>query len=155
MNTTFQNSAQVFSIGLFFTLLIVGLSTSLSTNLDQGLVAHGVSATLAAHVSHLPPISTLFAAFLGVNPIQHLLGPAGLAQLSASQQATLLGRSFFPSLIGSSFRAGLHAALDFAIVASLFAAAASWVRRSKDDEVQPLRDDIHDNVDVGVGVIMD
>ena len=155
MNTTFQNSAQVFSIGLFFTLLIVGLSTSLSTNLDQGLVAHGVSATLAAHVSHLPPISTLFAAFLGVNPIQHLLGPAGLAQLSASQQATLLGRSFFPSLIGSSFRAGLHAALDFAIVASLFAAAASWVRGSKDDEVQPLRDDIHDNVDVGVGVIMD
>jgi MFS family permease len=153
MNTTFQNSAQVFSIGLFFTLLIVGLSTSLSTNLDQGLVAHGVSATLAAHVSHLPPISTLFAAFLGVNPIQHLLGPAGLAQLSASQQATLLGRSFFPSLIGSSFRAGLHAALDFAIVASLFAAAASWVRGSKDDEVQPLRDDIHDNVDVGV--IMD
>ena len=128
MNTTFQNSAQVFSIGLFFTLLIVGLSTSLSTNLYQGLVAHGVSAAAAGRASHLPPISTIFSAFLGVNPVQHLLGPSALAQLSAAQRATLLGRSFFPSLIGASFRAGLHAALDFAIVASFFAAAASWVR---------------------------
>jgi MFS family permease len=135
MNTTFQNSAQVFSIGLFFTLLIVGLASSLSTNLYQGLIAHGVSPALASHASHLPPIATLFAAFLGVNPIQHLLGPAGLAQLSASQQATLLGRSFFPTLIGSSFRSGLHAALDFAIIASLFAAAASWVRGAKPDDV--------------------
>ena len=128
MNTTFQNSAQVFSIGLFFTLLIVGLSHSLSTDLDRGLVAHGVAPALAAHASHLPPISTLFAAFLGVNPIAHLLGPAGVAHLSATQRATLLGRSFFPTLIGSSFRAGLRAALDFAIVASLLAAGASWVR---------------------------
>jgi MFS family permease len=135
MNTTFQNSAQVFSIGLFFTLLIVGLASSLSTNLYQGLIAHGVAPALASHASHLPPIATLFAAFLGVNPIQHLLGPAGLAQLSASQQATLLGRSFFPTLIGSSFRSGLHAALDFAIIASLFAAAASWVRGAKPDDV--------------------
>ena len=137
MNTTFQNSAQVFSIGLFFTLLIVGLSSSLSTNLYQGLIAHGVSPALASHASRLPPISTLFAAFLGVNPIQHLLGPAGLAQLSVPQQATLLGRSFFPTLIGSSFRSGLHAALDFAIVASLLAAVASWVRGAKTDGATP------------------
>lgn len=147
MNTTFQNSAQVFSIGLFFTLLIVGLSSSLSTNLYQGLVAHGASTSVASHASHLPPIATLFAAFLGDNPIQHLLGPAGLAQLSAAQQATLLGRNFFPTLIGASFRSGLHAALDFGIIASLFAAAASWVRGAKvDDEVAaPVAVDI--NVD--------
>ncbi len=132
MYTTFQNSAQVFSIGLFFTLLIAGLSGSLSTNLYRGLVAHGVSATAAAHASHLPPIATLFAAFLGVNPIQHLLGPAALDQLSAAQQHALIGPSFFPTLIGASFRAGLHAALDFAIVASLLAAAASWVRGGRD-----------------------
>ena len=134
MNTTFQNSAQVFSIGLFFTLLIVGLSSSLSTHLYSGLVAHGVPSALAAHASHLPPIATLFAAFLGVNPIQHLLGPAALAQLTPAQQATLLGHGFFPTLIGASFRNGLHAALDFAIVASLLAAGASWVRGAKEDE---------------------
>jgi hypothetical protein len=77
------------------------------------------------HASHLPPIATLFAAFFGVNPIKHLLGPAGLAQLSLAQQKTLIGPAFFPTLIGASFRTGLHAALDFAIVASLLAAAAS------------------------------
>lgn len=134
MNTTFQNSAQVFSIGLFFTLLIVGLSSSLSTHLYSGLVAHGVPTTLAAHASHLPPIATLFAAFLGVNPIQHLLGPAALSQLTPAQQATLLGHGFFPTLIGASFRNGLHAALDFAIIASLLAAGASWVRGAKEEE---------------------
>jgi MFS family permease len=147
MNTTFQNSAQVFSIGIFFTLLIVGLSTSLSTNLYRGLVAHGVSTGLASHASHLPPIATLFAAFLGVNPIQHLLGSAGLAQLTAVQQSTLLGRSFFPTLIGASFRSGLHAALDFAIVASLLAAAASWVRGSKSDEELPVNAALDVSVD--------
>jgi MFS family permease len=147
MNTTFQNSAQVFSIGLFFTLLIAGLSSSLSTNLYHGLIAHGVSASAASHASHLPPIATLFAAFLGVNPIQHLLGPAGLAQLTASQQATLLGRSFFPTLIGASFRSGLHAALDFAIVASLFAAAASWVRGAKVDDDVPVDHALEVSVD--------
>ncbi|MDE3031453.1 MAG: MFS transporter [Acidobacteriota bacterium] len=153
MNTTFQNSAQVFSIGLFFTLLIFGLSSTLSTNLFHGLVAHGVPVAQAAHASHLPPIATLFAAFLGVNPIEHLLGASTLAQLSSAQRATLLGHSFFPTLIGSSFRAGLHAALDFAIVASLLAAAASWVRGAKEDE--PAARVTHDAVDTVDVIITD
>ena len=128
MNTTFQNSAQVFSIGVFFTLLIIGLSGSLSTNLYQGLVANGVPVAAATTAAHLPPVSTLFAAFLGDNPVRHLVGPAALAHLSAAQRATLLGHGFFPRLIAGSFRSGLRAALDFAIVASLLAAYASWSR---------------------------
>jgi MFS family permease len=128
MNTTFQNSAQVLSVGIFFSLLIVGLSSSLSTSLYHGLVLHGVSNQAAAKAAHLPPVSTLFAAFLGYNPVQHLIGPGVLSHLTAAQQATLTGRSFFPSLIDGPFRSGLHAALDFAIVASLLAAAASWSR---------------------------
>jgi MFS family permease len=130
MYTTFQNSAQVLSIGIFFTLLITGLSSSLPSSLYHGLVAHGVSPTTATHISHLPPVSTLFAAFLGYNPVQHLVGSHVLAQLSVHQQATLTGHRFFPSLIEAPFRAGLHAAFDFAIVASLLAAAASWTRGS-------------------------
>jgi MFS family permease len=130
MNTTFQNSAQVLSIGIFFTLVIVGLSSSLPASLYHGLVAHGVPPSAAAHVSHLPPVSTLFAAFLGYNPVQHLVGPTVLSHLSSAQQSALLGRNFFPGLIAVPFKAGLHAALDFAIVASLLAAAASWSRGS-------------------------
>jgi MFS family permease len=128
MNTTFQNSAQVLSIGLFFSLMIVGLSSSLPQSLFHGLVAHGVAATAAARVSHLPPVATLFAAFLGYNPVQHLVGPGVLAHLPASQRAALTGRSFFPTLITAPFRSGLHLAFDFAIAASLLAAAVSWTR---------------------------
>jgi MFS family permease len=137
MNTTFQNSAQVLSIGLFFTLMIIGLSGSLPASLDQGLLAHGVPAGVANHVSHLPPVSTLFAAFLGYNPVQHLLGTHVLAQLTPAQQSQLTNRSFFPGLISGPFRTGLHAALDFAIGASLLAAAASWTRGGTYHYVEP------------------
>jgi MFS family permease len=128
MNTTFQNSAQVLSIGIFFTLMIVGLSASLPESLYHGLVAHGVPASAAARASHLPPVSTLFAAFLGYNPVQHLVGSSVLSRIPAGQRALLTGRGFFPSIIAAPFRAGLHAALDFALVASLLAAVASWTR---------------------------
>ena len=131
MNTTFQNSAQVLSIGIFFSLMIIGLSSSLPQSLYHGLVAHGVSPAAAIRASHLPPVSTLFAAFLGYNPVQHLIGPGVLSHLPAAEQATLTGRSFFPALITEPFRAGLRASFDFAIVASLVAAAVSWTRGGK------------------------
>ena len=128
MNTTFQNSAQVISIGIFFSLMILGLASALPHNVSTGLLDHGVSAPVAARAAHLPPISTLFAAFLGYDPVSHLIGPSAMAHLSATQQAALAQRSFFPSLIADPFRKGLDAALDFAILASLAAAAASWSR---------------------------
>jgi MFS family permease len=128
MNQTFQNSAQVISIGIFFTLMIVGLSASLPHTLTTGLEAHGMSAAAAGPVAQLPPVSILFAAFLGYNPIQHLVGPHALAALSAHNRAVITGRSFFPHLISAPFRSGLHAAFLFAIVACLVAAAASLMR---------------------------
>ncbi len=143
MNTTFQNSAQVLSIGIFFTLMIIGLTSSLPRNLLHGLVAHGVPVALAGHVAHLSPVSTLFAAFLGYDPIQHLIGTQALGQLPTAQQHILTGRGFFPGLISAPFRAGLHAALDFAIAASLLAAAASWLRGGRyvysEPEQRPAR----------------
>jgi MFS family permease len=128
MNQTFQNSAQVFSIGIFFTLMIIGLASTLPTTLSAGLESHGVDPATAHQVATLPPISILFAAFLGYNPIQHLLGPHALAALSAHDQAVLTGSSFFPTLISGPFRDGLHVAFAFAIVACLVAALASLLR---------------------------
>jgi hypothetical protein len=128
MFSTFQNSAQVLSIGIFFSLMIAGLAAVLPSSLYHGLVQQGVPTQVATRVSHLPPVSTLFAAFLGYNPIQHLLGPSALAHLPPAQVAVLEGRSFFPHLISAPFRQGLHAAFDFAIGACLVAAAASWSR---------------------------
>ena len=128
MNQTFQNSAQVISIGIFFTLMIAGLSATLPQAMSSGLEAHGVAAATAQHAAHLPPVSILFAAFLGYNPIQHLLGAHALAGLSAHSSALITGRSFFPNLISAPFRTGLRAAFAFAIAACLLAAAASLMR---------------------------
>lgn len=128
MNQTFQNSAQVLSIGIFFTLMIAGLAATLPAAMDSGLQAHGVPAATAHHVAALPPVSILFAAFLGYNPIAQLLGPDALHALPAHDQAVLTGHAFFPELISAPFRSGLHAAFAFAIVACLIAAAASALR---------------------------
>jgi hypothetical protein len=117
----------VLSIGIFFTLIILGLASSLPAALNHGLVAQGVSPADAARVAALPPVSVMFAALLGYNPIQTLLGPA-LAKLPASHAAFLTGRSFFPALISPAFSNGLHIAFDFAIVACLVAAIASLLR---------------------------
>jgi len=128
MNQTFQNSAQVLSIGIFFTLMIIGLSATLPHSMSSGLEAHGVAPATAHHVANLPPVSILFAAFLGYNPIQHLVGPHALAALSASDRATITGHSFFPQLIAAPFKTGLHEAFAFAIVACVIAALASLMR---------------------------
>ncbi len=128
MNQTFQNSAQVLSIGIFFTLLIFGLASNLPAAMVSGLQSHGLSAGAAQRVAHAPPISILFAAFLGYNPIQHLVGTQALGALSAHAQALLTGPVFFPHLISAAFRDGLDTAFIFAIVACLVAAAASMLR---------------------------
>jgi len=128
MNTTFQNSAQVLSIGIFFTLMIIGLSAVLPATMLHGLESHGVSASVAHRVAKLPPVSILFAAFLGYNPIQQLVGPSVLSHLSSANRATLIGRKFFPRLISPPFHSGLHYAFGFAIAACLVAALASWSR---------------------------
>ncbi|HSR94201.1 MAG TPA: MFS transporter [Solirubrobacterales bacterium] len=128
MNQTFQNSAQVLSIGIFFTLLVVGLASTLPETISSGLQAHGVSPGVAHHASQIPPISILFAAFLGYNPVQHLVGSEALAALPAHAHAALTGPTFFPELISAPFRDGLDTAFTFAIVACLVAAAASLLR---------------------------
>ena len=127
MTATFQNSSMVLSIGIFFSLIILGLSASLPAHLFAGLTAQGVPAAAATQVSHLPPTAVMFAALLGYNPIQMLLGPL-LTKLPASHAAYLTGHSFFPSLIAGPFQHGLDIAFDFAIVACLVAAVASLLR---------------------------
>jgi MFS family permease len=136
MASTFQNSGQVLSIGIFFSLMIIGLSRTLPHALYVGLTAQGISSSVAHHVSSLPPVSTLFASFLGYNPMQHLLGAHVLSTLSPSARATILGRKFFPKMIEKAFVSGLHPALDFAAILCAAAAVTSWFRGS-----HPMRRD--------------
>ncbi|MFB6978050.1 MFS transporter [Streptomyces scopuliridis] len=128
ISTTFQNSATVLSIGIFFSLMIAGLAGALPGALSHGLTAQGVPAADAARVAALPPVGVLFASLLGYNPVQTLLGPQVLAQLPAGHADYLTGRAFFPALISPAFSDGLSVAFDFAIAACLVAAFASLLR---------------------------
>jgi hypothetical protein len=130
MSATFQNSAMVLSIGIFFSLIILGLAGTLPAALLHGLTAQGVPHADAARVAALPPVAIMFAALLGYNPVQTLLGHA-LDKLPASHAAYLTGHTFFPSLIAAPFEHGLAIAFDFAVVACLIAAVASLLRGGK------------------------
>jgi hypothetical protein len=117
------------SIGIFFSLMIAGLAATLPKTLSAGLRAHGVPAPLAAHVANLPPVSTLFASFLGYNPIGSLLRPSGvLARLPRHDAAVLTSKEYFPHLISGPFHHGLVIVFSVAIAMSLVAAVVSVLR---------------------------
>ena len=129
MLNTFQNSASVLSMGLFFTVVTLGLAARLPSALYKGLTQAGVAPGPAHLVANEPPIGSLFSAFLGYNPIQELLGPTGaLKTLPAHQVTYITGRSFFPKLIEQPFAHGMHLAFTFAAIATAIAIVASAIR---------------------------
>jgi hypothetical protein len=108
--------------------MVLGLASALPHSLYTGLTANGVPSADATRLSHLPPVGTLFAAFLGYNPIKTLLGPQVLGGLPPARVAYLTGRSFFPGLISHAFITGLRITFMTSIVMFLVAALASWMR---------------------------
>jgi MFS family permease len=122
MRSTYQNSGTALSIGVFFSLMIAGLAGTLPVTLTEGLRRHSVPAGIAHQIGTLPPVSSLFAAVLGVNPVQHELAVRGvLSRLPAASQQVLTGRQFFPQLISGPFHHGL--VIVFAVAAGLAAIA--------------------------------
>jgi MFS family permease len=129
MRSTFQNSGTALSIGVFFSLMIAGLASTLPKTLTSGLQSQGVAHSLAQQIGSLPPVSSLFAAVLGVNPVQHLLASAhALSSLPAANQRVLTGREFFPHLISAPFHHGLTVVFAVAAGLSVLAAFASLLR---------------------------
>jgi MFS family permease len=138
MRATFQNTGMVLSIGVFFSLMIVGLSSSLPGRMETQLKANAVPPATAQHIAHLPAVGSLFAAFLGYNPMEQLLsapsahgGPSVLSQLPKAKAANLTGKEFFPHLISTPFKDGLVIAFSAALIMCLIAAWASWMRGGK------------------------
>jgi MFS family permease len=129
MRSTFQNSGMSLSIGVFFSLMIAGLAATLPKTLSAGLRAHGVPVGVAHHLASLPPVSTLFASFLGYNPIGSLLRPSGvLARLPKAEAAQLTSKEYFPHLISGPFHHGLVIVFSVAIAMSVLGALASLLR---------------------------
>ncbi len=131
MRATFQNVGMPLSIGVFFSLMIIGLTASVPGSIYHGLTVNGVPTVIAAHLSHLPAVSYLFAAFLGYNPLKTLLGPSVLNSLKPGTAAHLTSKEYFPQIIAGPFKHGLVIVLSFAIGACLIAAIASWLRGGK------------------------
>ena len=135
MRSTFQNSGMSLSIGIFFSLLIAGLANTLPKSLGPGLIAQGVPAGIANQIAHLPPVSTVFAAMLGYNPVANLLAPSGLLHtLPAANVATLTGKTFFPQLIAAPFHHGLTIVFTAAALMAVAGAGVSWMRGKKPSE---------------------
>ncbi len=131
IQAAFMNSGMVLSIGIFFSLMIVGLSNTLPASMYRGLVAHGVSATQAHSIANLPAVGSLFSSFLGFNPLQSLLGSQTAAHVSATQWAELTGKHFFPSLILAPFHHGLLIVFSSAVALSLVGVVFSAMRGTR------------------------
>jgi MFS family permease len=129
MRSTFQNSGMSLSIGIFFSLMVAGLAATLPRTLTAGLTGQGVPLDVASKVAHLPPVSTMFAALLGYNPIHNLLAPTGvLSKLSPHQVSVLTGKSFFPNIISAPFHHGLVIVFTAAAIMSFVGALVSLMR---------------------------
>jgi EmrB/QacA subfamily drug resistance transporter len=139
MRATFQNSGTALSVGVFFSLLIAGLAGNLPTTLTAGLERQGVSSALAQHLGSLPPVSSLFASLLGVNPLRHLLVENhALSALSPHAQQVITGEEFFPNLISQPFHDGLIVVFATAAVFAGMAAVASLLRGPRTVAEAPL-----------------
>lgn len=147
------NAGSSLSIGIFFSLMIAGLSVALPSALTNGLTSHGVPANLAAQVGNTPPVGSLFAAFLGYNPIQSLLGPTGILTAPHVDGATLTGKEFFPQLISGPFHDGLVVVFIAAAVMSVIGAIASFLGGAKyvhEEAAAPVRQATEEGEEVGV-----
>ena len=126
MRATATNAGQVISIGLFFSLMLAGLAATLPQSMEAGLLAEHVPPAIAHQVAATPPVASLFAAFLGYNPMGELIPADVLHALPAQSVATLTGKEFFPGLMSGPFKHGLLLAFSFSALLYLIAAVASW-----------------------------
>ncbi|HEX2913887.1 MAG TPA: MFS transporter [Chloroflexia bacterium] len=128
MRSTFQNAGSPLSMGIFFSIIVIVLSTTLPGAISNGLIQGGVPAQAAAQASHLPPTGAIFAAFLGYNPMESILSPATLQALAPAARDNLLGTHFFPSIIGDPFMESLRAVFWFSAALALVAGILSFMR---------------------------
>jgi len=127
VRATTLNAGQVLSIGIFFTLMILGLAMSLPGTMEARLVAEGLPQDVAAQVASAPPVASLFAAFLGYNPMGELIPATALAALPPDHAAVITGQTFFPDLLSGPFMVGIKIAFSISMLLYLLSALASWL----------------------------
>lgn len=128
MRSTIQNTGIALSMTLYFSIILIGMVHQLPPILEKGLIAQGIPTATATQISQLPPTVALFSAFLGYNPMSHLLPASVLSSLPAASRATLLGTRFFPLTIAPAVMSSLRLAFYISAAMSAIAAVASFLR---------------------------
>jgi hypothetical protein len=123
-----MNTGMVLSIGVFFSLMIVGLTKTLPSAMYKGLTTHGIAVAQAHTVANTPVVGSLFSSFLGFNPLKSLLVSQSLSHVTHAEWLKLTGKHFFPSLIQSPFHHGLIIVFSVAIAISVIGALFSAFR---------------------------
>ena len=131
MLATLNNMGTPLSMGIFFSLMIIGMNASIPATMYSGLMQHGIPAQIAHQLASAPPVGYLFAAFLGYNPLRTLIPSSVLQALPPGQAVTITSRAFFPQLIDGAFHRGIAQVFIFSIVMCIIAAGVSWLRGGK------------------------
>jgi hypothetical protein len=133
MMSTLMNSGFVLSMGMFFTIAVVGLTHAFPSALAASLTSAGAPELIPA-MSAIPPTGALFAAFLGYNPVNTILAglsPAVIVTIAPATIATLTGVVWFPTTLAGAFMPSLALSFYIGAVLSVIAAILSAMRGSK------------------------
>jgi MFS family permease len=141
MRSTLQNTGQTISLGIFFTIVIFGLTNTLPAALYSSLVGAGVPTALAKSVSSIPPTGALFAAFLGYDPVDTILGglpPQVSSSIPPQAISTIEAKTWFPNTIAPPFMSSLHLTFYVGATLSVLAAVASALRGPRQTVTQKV-----------------
>ncbi len=133
MRSTFMNAGMMLSMGLFFSMVIGSLASGLPKAMIGGLSRFSLPHSMVVGMAHLPPLTILFAALLGYNPLKTILGSSArgkaiLAHLPKAQASRLMSPKFFPHLISHPFMDALRVVFLFAAAMSLLSSILSVFR---------------------------
>lgn len=133
MQYTIMNTAFTISMGIFFTIVIVGISQRFPEEITSSLTSIGAS-QLAPLFNQIPPTGALFSAFLGYNPMGTMLQSlhqSTVSMIPPQIVTTITGTTWFPKTLANAFMPSLQMAFYIGAVMSAIAAIFSAFRGEK------------------------
>jgi MFS family permease len=130
MISTLKNTANMASMGVFFTVVIMGITLKFPEAMTASLTSIGAT-QLVPVLSNIPPTSALFSAFLGYNPVSTILSSlpgSTVASIPPSTLSTLTGITWFPLTLANAFIPSLQSSFYIGALISAIGAVLSALR---------------------------
>ncbi len=132
MLTTMRNVGTTASMGIFFTILILGLTSILPGTIFSGLTTAGLGSSLSKTISsQIPPTDAIFSALLGISPMKEIVSllPSSVSSgIPTSVISTITARTWFPGVFAPAFMSSLRIVFYSAFAITLTGAALSLFR---------------------------